>query len=172
MPSKKQRAKANQSTQKTERRKVKSTAKSANPMSDAWTSPNPNKQMIFCKEPVLDETREARMRGDLGAVFFHAQSNQPTFLLVEDFETKSWNENIKKWNEQVKDGVVEFPKCNMKDTPHTCEGREYWGLNYQVIDAVVPDPLSPMLFGWMCDGITYWFPNKEDRDETYEKIMK
>ena len=81
-------------------------------MIDAWTTINPKKQMTFMKEPVLDETREARMRGDLGAIFFHFQANTPTFLLVEDFQSKSWNENIKLWNKQVKDGVVEFPKCN------------------------------------------------------------
>jgi hypothetical protein len=123
--------------------------------------------MCISKDNIENDTRDVRKRDDLMCIFWYCKANKPSWLL-QDVDNSLWCKELLSWRKQIKEGKMMIVKENMKEYPHICEDRGYWGLNIQYTDPnlAFPDPLSMLLFGWMCAGHTYWFPDMKTRDQS------
>ena len=123
--------------------------------------------IFISKDNLENETRDVRKRDDLMCIFWFCKKNTPSWLL-QDVDNSLWCKELLSWRKQIKEGKMMIVKENMKEYPHICEDRGYWGLNIQYTDPnlAFPDPLSMLLFGWMCAGHTYWFPDMKTRDQS------
>ena len=71
-------------------------------------------------------------------------------------------------------GELQIHPDNCPET--TYKGRKYYGFTLQAIGEGeikgMTDPLSMMLFGYFCDGMTYWMTAKKNRDNIVKYVMK
>ncbi len=130
-----------------------------------------NTHMICRRDDMMEQTKQDRSRGDLMCLFWMCKLRKPAWL-KEGEDNKTWARQILTFREAIKKGKMKVFRENLKAEPHECDGRKYWGLNIQYADpdVQVPDPLSTMLFGWFCPGHTYWFPDKENRDQSWRLL--
>jgi hypothetical protein len=167
MPSKKQRAKA--------AREARGESKAPPLLSTPPDFEGPGTSGAYMKETLLAKTREDRNRGDLLCIFWHMKMGEPSYMLDEDMSP--WMGcDIASWNQAVKEGKIVFLSCNSidRDKPQVIEGREFWPLNLQSTEEeeASSEPLSLLVFGYMCGGVTYWFPDRAKRNAIYEAIHK
>ena len=128
----------------------------------------------YTKEGILHHTKEERAHPDLKCLFWLGSHNQPSWLLEED--NRDWFAQLSEWREEIASGKMCVIDSNHTTKSHSDDtGRKFWGLNIQYtneeINQSIQDPLSPLLFGWICAGHTYWFPDQSIRDLSL-KILK
>ena len=131
-------------------------------------------RMVDSPDPSCPEKGGTTQRQDLMSIFWAGQQRQPAYLLKEDNE--DFKKQMKAWRKQAVKGVINIHSHNSQE--HTYKGRKYYGFTLQqhnpatgeLID--LRDPLSLMLFGFMCSGLTYWMTSKENRDRIVAYVMK
>ena len=129
----------------------------------------------YTKEGIHHLTKEERANPNLKCLFWSVPQNQPSWLL-EGEDNRAWLGQLSLWREEIASGKMCVVDSNHTDKYHSDDtGRKFWGLNIQYtsddVNQVVQDPLSPLLFGWICSGHTYWFPDQAIRDLSL-KILK
>jgi hypothetical protein len=108
---------------------------------------------------------------DLMAVMWNTEKRQPAFLLKEDYPALKGD--IAKWRKSIREGKMVVQECNLTevspnydtDKLHT----KFHTLTLQFPDAdgelkTCQDPVAMCVFGWMVDGLTYFFTDKKVRD--------
>ena len=145
---------------------------------------------MFCKEDMermvdappagdymgdeTDFTTGVSQRKDLMCMFWFGQHRRASYLYKRD--NADFKKQMKLWRQQAVRGVVNIHDCNCKDMEY--KGRKYYGFTLTQHDAETgevqrcADPLSLMLFGYMCDGLTYWMTAKTNRDMIVKYVMK
>ena len=112
---------------------------------------------------------------------FYKQSPQllPCYLLHED--QKTFMLNVKAWRKQFRNKEIIFMDCNQKTCgcihPLCPKDRKFYSLCLQFIDEKgeiqdFHDPNAIMNFGWICDGLTYFFTSEKNRDTILNFIKK
>ena len=143
---------------------------------------------MFCKEdmermidapPVgdymgdeTDFTTGVSQRKDLMCMFWFGQHRRPSYLYMRD--NGDFKKQMKLWRQQAVKGIINIHDCNVKDMEY--KGRKFYGFTLTIYNdgeiQECADPLSLMLFGYMCDGLTYWMTAKTNRDMIVKYIMK
>eukprot|EP01047_Picozoa_sp_COSAG01_P005261 COSAG01_NODE_178_length_22933_cov_18.398529_17_plen_148_part_00 len=108
----------------------------------------------------------------------HTSPQQPNYLLLED--QKMWlNADVRGWRKKVKAGKIELIPGNQREIKCLVDGvsKTFYTLcqSYPDGEGGVKqcfDANAQMLFGWYCDGLTYFFPSKTNRDRVLEWMQK
>lgn len=112
-------------------------------------------------------------RKDLMCIFWVGKERHPAYLYKRDNE--DFKKQLKIWRKQVADGIITIYDCNCRDIVY--KGRKYYGFTLSQLNPDTGeverchDPLSLFLFGYMCDGLTYWMTAKSNRDMIVKYVM-
>ena len=107
-------------------------------------------------------------------LYWFQNTRQPAYLLME--AQQQFKHQMKMWRKLAVEGCINILSCNCKT--ETYKGRNYYGICIQAHNPATGeleeahDPLSLMLFGFMCSGITYWMTAKTNRDRIVKYVMK
>jgi len=119
-----------------------------------------------------DFTTGVSQRKDLMCLFWVGKLRRASYLYKRD--NSDFKKQMKLWRQQAVKGIIKIHDENCKDIEY--KGRKYYGFTLSIYEdgeiTRCPDPLSLMLFGYMCDGITYWMTAKTNRDMIVKYIMK
>jgi hypothetical protein len=111
---------------------------------------------------------------NLLCLFGDIRTGEPQYLLTQDH--KMWfKTDVSGWREQYKQGILQLLPANQKSHKclhPLCEGKVFYGLCLQLKDSQISDPNAMMNFGWICNGYTYFFKSKQNRDKVLEWIKK
>ena len=131
-------------------------------------------RVVDSPDPDYPEKGGTSQRKDLMSIFWVGEQKQPAYLLTED--QQDFKKQMKMWRKQVLKGVINIHSANCRT--ETYKGRTYYGFTIQQHNQAtgemddIRDPLSLMLFGYMCSGLTYWFTAKTNRDRIVKYVMK
>lgn len=131
-------------------------------------------RMVDAPDPDCPDKGGTSQRPDLMAMFWALRQRQPAYLLMEDQE--DFKKQMKLWRGQAVKGIINIHSANCQE--HTYKGRKYYNFTLQQHNPHtgemerLGDPLSMMLFGYWCDGLTYWMTSKINRDRIVSYIMK
>jgi len=128
------------------------------------------------REGILHLTKKERTLPNLKCLFWSVPHQQGSWLL-EGEDNVAWFGQLSVWREEIASGKMCVVDCNHTDKSHSDDnGRKFWGLNIQYTseetNQAIQDPISIMVFGWMCAGHTYWFPDKSIRDISLEILKR
>jgi len=128
---------------------------------------------LFTKDAIIAGTADYRNEKDLLCFFWHCKHGQPAWL-KDGEDNADWCKELLNFRKDIVSGKCVVFKENIKEDPHECEGKKYWGLNIQYADPsiMVSDPISLMCFGFICSGHTYWFPSKGNRDNSWDLLTR
>ena len=131
-------------------------------------------RMVDSPDVQCPEKGGTTQRQDLMTIFWAGQQRTPAYLLLED--QQDFKKQMKAWRKQAVKGVINIHSANCKT--ETYKGRTYYGFTLQQHNPDtgemedLSDPLSLMMFGFMCSGLAYWFPIKKNRDRIVKYVMK
>lgn len=131
-------------------------------------------RMVDSPDPNCPEKGGTTQRQDLMSIFWAGQERHPAYLLLED--QQNFKKQMKIWRKQAVKGCINIHSLNCKT--ETYKGRTYYGFTLQQHNPAtgemddLQDPLSLMLFGFMCSGLTYWMTAKTNRDRIVKYVMK
>ena len=138
---------------------------------------------LFTKEQVWEDTATPTdnifAHPNLLCMFGRVRDNKPAYLLTQD-QKQLVRGDAKKWRGQYREGKLILEPENQKSHKclhPLCEGKVFYGLCLQMLDedgevGMTTDPFALMNFGWMCNGMTYFFKSKGNRDAVMEWIKK
>ena len=129
-------------------------------------------RLVDCPDPSCPQEGGVAERKDLMTLFWMRDAHQPSYLLMED--QTGMKGQMKTWRKQAKKGHLHIHPDNCPEL--TYKGRKYYGFTLTSIrDGEVVrgiDPVALHLFGYMCDGLTYWMTAKKNRDNIVKYVMK
>jgi hypothetical protein len=115
---------------------------------------------------------------DLMCVCWNQANKQPAYMLKEDYPALKGD--IGKWRKSIREGKMVVQECNLTEVSPNYDTEKlhtkFHTLTLQLVDAdgevrEWQDPVAMCVFGWMVDGLTYFFTDKKVRDTIANYLM-
>jgi hypothetical protein len=128
--------------------------------------------MMFSMNAIRNQETKCIKKHDPICVFYHFGKKDVCYLLEQDRED-FYSKQVTAWHEQgakirAMEDATDGERYN-HETPTDDNGR--WGL---VVATANKNEMCPLAFskGLMIEGPTYWFKNKQDRDDCVTQSQK
>jgi hypothetical protein len=106
-------------------------------------------------------------RKDLRCIFWGQKENNLSYLL----NTDNISNQMKDWKRGRKENQLTLLRANNRDWEY--KGRKFYSFTLQPAsdDGNFGADGTQLLFGWFCDGLTYYWTSKHNRDAIFDYIM-